>query len=146
MPETSLVKSGDSPLQAEANTRQAEIVHPDGTRESVLLNSERYWSGALPRPEDFAKYAEVVSDAPERILAMAEAEQQHRISVEGQIIKANAKSGSRGQWLGAAISALAMGLAVLSFVYGAHISLSLALLGVPVMSVARSLVQTLRSE
>ncbi|WP_420541551.1 DUF2335 domain-containing protein [Rhodosalinus sediminis] len=133
-------------LQAERGAQRAEIVHEDGTSEQVELRTERFWSGALPRPEDFAKYAEVVPDAPERILQMAEREQQHRIDMESQIVPANNRAGTRGQWLGAGISALALILAVVSFWIGAPWQVSVALVGVPVLSVARSLVTAWRSE
>lgn len=134
-----------SPQQAEAAAQQAEIVHPDGTTESVMLKAERFWSGALPRPEDFAKYADVVSDAPERILKMAELEQEHRIKSEDTIIQANDKAGTRGQWLGAGLSAIAMILAVYAHLEDAPWQLTTALVGVPVMSVARSLVSAFRN-
>lgn len=139
-------KSNGDAQQAERVAQRAEIIHDDGSREQVELRAERFWSGALPRPEDFAKYGEVVPDAPERILRMAEAEQQHRIDMEGQIVPANNKAGLRGQWLGAAISVVALALAVVASWIGAPWQVSVALVGVPVLSVARSLVTALRSD
>lgn len=136
----------ESPSQAERVSQNAEIVHGDGTREQVELRAERYWSGALPRPEDFARYAEIVPDAPERILLMAEREQQHRINLEAQIVPANNAAGRRGQWLGAGISALALALAVVASHIGAPWQVSVAIVGVPVLSVARSLVTAIRSK
>lgn len=138
--------NGNTPRQAEAVAQKAEIVHPDGTREEIVFKGERYWSGALPRPEDFAGYADVVPDAPERILRMAEKEQDHRIETETRIIRSNDGAGKRGQWLGAGLSAMAMGLAVYAHLNGAPWQLTAALVGVPVMSVARSLVSALRSD
>ena len=138
------ISNGDS-QQAEAVSRRAEIIHEDGSREQVELKAQRFWAGALPRPEDFAKYAEVVPDAPERILRMAEKEQEHRISLEQQIVPADNKAGARGQWLGAIISLVALGLAVLADWLGAPWQVSTALVGVPVLSVARSLVSAFRS-
>jgi uncharacterized membrane protein len=104
------------------------------------------WSGVLPRPEDFAKFGEIVPSAPERLLRMAELEQQHRISMESTIIPGNQKAGLRGQLLGAGISALALTLATLSSYLGAPSAVSIALVGVPVLSVARSLVAAFRSD
>lgn len=80
------VPSEAQPRQAERDSQLAEIRHADGSTEQVAILSERSWSGALPRPEDFAKYADIVPDAPERILRMAEIEQQHRINMEQQIV------------------------------------------------------------
>lgn len=85
-------------------------------------------------------------DAPERILRMAEAEQRHRIDMEGQLVPANNKAGLRGQLLGAAISVVALTLAVVAAWIGAPWQVSVALVGVPVLSVARSLVTALRND
>lgn len=100
----------------------------------------------LPGPTDFAKYAEIVPDAPERLLAMAEREQAHRIAMESQIVPANMAVGLRGQWLGAIISIVALALAVVAAWMEAPWQVSVALVGVPVLSVARSLVTAFRSE
>lgn len=138
-------RSNDSAQQAEKVSQRAQIIHDDGSREEVELEAQRYWSGALPRPEDFARYAEVVSDAPERILRMAEKEQEHRINLESQIVPANNLAGKRGQWLGAAISIVALVLAVVASAIGAPWQVSVALVGVPVLSVARSLVTAFKN-
>ena len=132
--------------QAERNTDAAIITHADGTQEQVLVQSERMWSGTLPRPEDFSAYASIVEDAPERILRMAEKEQDHRIAMEQQIVPAGIKAGKRGQWLGAAISILALILATISGYLGLPVLLSTALIGVPVLSVAKSLVSAIRQK
>ena len=135
----------DLPRQAERESQRAVIVHPDGRHEEVEIRSERMWSGVLPRPEDFAKFGEVVPTAPERLLRMAEIEQQHRIALEAQIVPANQKAGFRGQILGAAISLSALILATFTAYIGAPWEISVALVGVPVLSVARSLVTALKS-
>lgn len=134
-----------SSKQAERVAQKAELRHEDGTLEQVELRAERYWSGALPRPEDFGRYAEIVPDAPERILKMAEREQEHRINLESQIVPANNAAGARGQWLGAGISVLAMILAVGVVLLNGPWQVAVALLGVPVLSVARSLVTAIKS-
>ena len=136
--------NGEKSQQGEAVSRQAEIIHSDGTREQVELKAERFWSGALPRPEDFAKYSAVVEDAPERILKMAEKEQDHRIAMESQIVPAENAAGARGQILGAIIALSALILAVAANYLGAPWQLSTALVGVPVLSVARSLVTAIK--
>ena len=134
------------PKQAELDSQRAEIVHPDGSREQVELRSERMWSGILPRPEDFAKFGDVVPTAPERLLRMAELEQQHRMEMERLIVPGNQKASLRGQILGASISALALILAAVSSYLGAPSVVSISLVGVPVLSVARSLVTAFRSD
>ena len=138
-------QSKSSANQSEHVAQRADKLHPDGSQESIEVRAERSWSGALPRPEDFAKYAEIVPDAPERILRMAEKEQEHRISLESSIVPANERAGRRGQWLGAFISILALSLAVLAVYLGAPWQVCVALVGVPVLSVARSLVTAWKS-
>lgn len=56
--------------------------------------------GPLPRPEDFAKYKDTLPDAPERILAMAEKQQDHRMEMEATIVKEDIALSKRGQVLG----------------------------------------------
>ncbi|GEM_PF-2496052 len=130
--------------QAEAGAERAEIFHADGSREAVEIQSERYWSGVLPRPEDFARFGEVVPDAPDRLLKMAEKEQVHRIAMEASIVPANQSAGRRGQFMGAAVSLTALVLAAGTAVLGAPWQVSVALVAAPVLSVARSLVAAIR--
>lgn len=133
------------PNQAERDAKRAQITHPDGRQEELEISSERYWSGVLPRPEDFARFGEILPSAPERLLRMAELEQQHRIDLESKIVPENIKAGARGQWLGAIISLVALVLAALMAWLGAPWQISVALVAAPVLSVARSLVTALRS-
>lgn len=44
------------------------------------------FSGPLPAPEDFKAYQDVMADAPERILTMAEKQMAHRFECEKKII------------------------------------------------------------
>lgn len=77
---------------------------------------------------------------------MAEKEQDHRASLEAQIVPANETAGKRGQWLGAGISIVALGLGALTSFWGAPWQVSVAMVGVPVLSVARSLVTAFRAK
>lgn len=76
---------------------------------AIISTVERKtFSGPLPAPEDFAAYKNVVPDAPERILAMAEKQQQHRIETERKIVDSNIKSSLRGQVLGAIMAIICL--------------------------------------
>lgn len=76
---------------------------------AIISTVERKtFSGPLPAPEDFAAYKNVVPDAPERILAMAEKQQQHRIDTERKIVDSNIKSSLRGQVLGAIMAIICL--------------------------------------
>ncbi len=49
--------------------------------------SQQHYSGPLPRPEDLAKYDQIVPGAAERIIKMAEKEMQHRHATEDKLSK-----------------------------------------------------------
>lgn len=49
---------------------------------STQITAVSTYSGPLPRPEDLAKYNEIVPGAAERILSMAEKEMRHRQEIE----------------------------------------------------------------
>jgi uncharacterized membrane protein len=51
---------------------------------SVTHTELQQWSGPLPAPDSLAKYNSVVPDAAERIIRMAEKEQQHRHEMESK--------------------------------------------------------------
>lgn len=59
------------------------------TKESVrtIQVSQQHYSGPLPKPEDLAKYDQVVPGAAERIISMAEKEMQHRHNTENKLSK-----------------------------------------------------------
>lgn len=72
--------------------------------------TERMFQGPLPPPEFLAAYKQVLPDAPERIMAMAEREQQHRHNSDDKMIKGAISQRSTGQVLGF-ILALLFGVA-----------------------------------
>lgn len=92
------------------NKKQKEVVRPDVEKVlasidpdkrsvivSAMVEMRQTFSGPLPRPADFTAYKEVLSNAPERILLMAEKQQQHRIDSEERIIKADIRESIFGQ-------------------------------------------------
>lgn len=58
------------------------------------------YSGPLPKPSDFAAYKETLPSAPERIMKMAEEEQEHRQHIEKEIIKSVRRENLVGQIIG----------------------------------------------
>jgi uncharacterized membrane protein len=77
---------------------------------------------------------------------MAELEQEHRLACEKAALEANISSAEaerqairRGHYLGAAISGFCILAAVCSVYLGANWAVSVALVGVPVMSTVRAL-------
>lgn len=73
---------------------------------------------------------------------MAEAEQAHRIAYETHALQATVVEAKRGQILGASISLLAVASALLSVWIGAHWAVSVALVSVPLMGLAKAIVDS----
>ena len=78
----------------------------------VVKRVETSYSGPLPKPEDFAKYESVQQGAANRILTMAEKQQEHRIACEKLIVEENLQKDKRGQYLGALIALVCIGASV----------------------------------
>jgi hypothetical protein len=73
-------------------------------------------------------------------MKMVEAEQSHRISYEQAHLNALANDTRRGHYIGLAISVAAMGGAAFTAYIGAHWSVSIALVGVPILGIIRAIV------
>lgn len=54
------------------------------------------FSGPIPPPEDLEKYNAIIPNAAERILAMAEKQQDHRQVLEKRVVFANTRSQTHG--------------------------------------------------
>lgn len=67
---------------------------------AFIAMQETSFSGPLPSPKDFKMYGDVVRDAPERILTMAETQLAHRVECENKIIASRIKESKTGQWMG----------------------------------------------
>ena len=74
----------------------------------LAMMEQKSFSGPLPAPEDFMAYKEVLPDAPERILTMAEHQLSHRINMEAKIVDAGINESKRGQNLGAILAVLCL--------------------------------------
>ena len=56
----------------------------------------RQFSGPIPPPEMLTQYASVNPDIPNRIITMAETQQQHRQTLERQLLEAEIQENRRG--------------------------------------------------
>lgn len=72
---------------------------------------------------------------------MAEDEQAHRIAYEKHGVAATIKEARRGQIFGALLSAFAIGGAVYTAHIGAHWSVSVALVGIPVLGIIQAVIR-----
>lgn len=55
----------------------------------MIAVSQESFSGPMPHPDILKGYKELIPNAPERILQMAEQEQRHRIEVENKMLEQN---------------------------------------------------------
>jgi uncharacterized membrane protein len=112
-----------------------------------------HWSGPLPPPAALEQFETIVPGAAERILALAESEHAHRVSAERSALQAEIDDDAacraferRGQWMGFTVSVgSVLGAAAVALSDG-PISVALALLGVPLMGVARALISGRRAD
>ena len=116
-----------------------------GTQQQVATATQ--WQGPLPPPDALEKFNAIVENGAERVFSMAEQEQAHRLKLERDALDANiataqseSRIAGRGNLLGAAISMLAILSTLGSVALGAHWSVSVALVGVPIMSAVRALI------
>ena len=74
-----------------------DVANDEKSRLLLRARMEHSYSGPLPSPQDFAAYKETLPTAPERILVMAEREQEHRHKIENNIIGKKGRENLLGQ-------------------------------------------------
>lgn len=134
--------------------RPAQNVTPDPR--VLSTTAMKAHSGPLPAPEDLARYDQLLPGTAERIIAMAELEQNHRVSMERDAMEAdhihrnevmtaqqkNARSVFRsdmvGQLLGGAIALGCVAGAIVSVLQGAHPTVAIAFVSLPVVGIIKA--------
>jgi uncharacterized membrane protein len=99
------------------------------------------WNGPLPPPGALRQFNDIIPQGAERIMQMVEREQEHRIDHEKKAMTNVAADYARQHWLGAAISALAIGGSVLAAYLGAHPTVSIALVGLPIVGIVQAILK-----
>ena len=89
---------------------------PDNKKEEVkealmIIKSETY-SGPIPPPRALAEYEQIQPGAADRILKMAEKQQEHRMQLEKKAIYGQVEQGNRGQIFGFIIVFVCVAVAV----------------------------------
>lgn len=77
----------------------------------MVIRSEVF-SGPIPPPEALARYEEIQSGAADRIIKMAEKQQDHRMSLEKKAIGGQIDQSKRGQIFGFVAILLCIGVAI----------------------------------
>lgn len=81
-----------------------------GSRVVTTEQRLEMYSGPLPHPELLKRYQEIVPDAPERILKMAEKQNEHRIEIEKKVIGGNVWNEHLGLFTGFGVCMYALHL------------------------------------
>lgn len=128
-----------------AERERAVTEEHDGRRSATerLIVTESY----LPNPADLARYDDLVEGGAERAFAMAEREQEaarieqdHRQKLDEAAQPEEVKAHFRGQYLGFAISVIALICATITALSGVHYSIPIAMVGLPVLSLAKAFI------
>lgn len=110
--------------------------------EHTQVSVSQQWSGPLPPPASLEHFNQIIPNGAERIMVLVEREQEHRLEQEKDLLKATIKDTRRAHWMGFGISALALAAAIGAAFLGAHPTVSIALVGLPIAAIIRSIMQT----
>jgi uncharacterized membrane protein len=91
-------------------------VSPKATQQDdsvQIIQQLRHFSGPLPSPENLLNYDKVTPGAANRIIEMAEKNQEHRLYINKIIAESDVKKSLRGQIFGFAIAAIAFTVATI---------------------------------
>ena len=80
---------------------------------SVVRESMVAFSGPIPPPEQFGQYERILPGSADRILRMAEKQQDHRMEIEKEAVTKNLNHNKRGQSFGFIAMLLMLALSVL---------------------------------
>ena len=88
-----------------------KIKHPPVRHQGgqVLQYQEQY-SGPLPIPAHLEKYEQVLPGSAERIMAMAEAQSEHRRDLESKALASDITNSRLGLWFAFIIGVIGLGL------------------------------------
>lgn len=96
------------------------------------------WQGPLPPPGALREFDDVLPGSAERIVRMVELEQAERHQHEQKRLDAAIRSQGLGKWMGFGLGVLCVVAAVASAWLGAHPTVSIAIVSVPVMATIRA--------
>ncbi len=90
-----------------SNPAKDQLKSPE-QKGSVVLHSQQ-WSGPLPPPAVLEQYNAVHPGLAERIVSSMEVEQQHRHSMERQLLDTHKRVYTRGQYFAATVALVSLG-------------------------------------
>ena len=95
-----------------------EELTPDERSLIIQAIKQETFRGSIQHPDILKGYEAIKEGFAERIVQMAEQEQESRIKVNETIVNGTLKANSRGQWMGFAIAVLFLGASVALALYG----------------------------
>lgn len=113
---------------------------PDAVRLEAQSVSQ-HWSGPLPPPSALAQFEKIIPHGAERILAMVEREQAHRLATDKEDLSASIQDTRRGHYVGGLIALAAIAASVYTVYLGAHWAVSVALVGLPISAIINSILK-----
>lgn len=108
----------------------------------VRIQQMQSWQAPFPPPDALERYEKIVPGTWERLLKMAEQAQGAQIAAEERACNLERENSKRGHYLGFFATIMAMGSA-LTCVYAGHPVVASVFLSVPVMSVAKALIDSI---
>ena len=115
--------------------KNSKAVQRQSDGSSSIIAQAEYYSGPLPHPAMLAQYDSILPGAPERILAMVEAQGRHRQQLEEYALKAEHHRSMTGVVLAGVMVLAMLGTAG----YALYLNLpnvALALAGTPIVTIA----------
>ena len=122
----------------------AHRAQPEPDRQMALVQETYRHSGPLPAPEVLGKYDEILPGAAQRIISMAEREQESVIDSRNDAIKELALEIKRGQWLASFVAVSALATAAMLGFWGHPIAASVVG-GLPVVGLVTTFIVGRRS-
>jgi uncharacterized membrane protein len=110
-----------------------------------IIQQAQHWQGPYPPPDAIERYEAVLPGAFNRMIAMAEQLQAAQIEEARRVNEYTQRDSRRGLWLGWSTTVLAM-IGAIGCLYFNSPWVAAAFLSVPVMAVARALVESAKSQ
>jgi uncharacterized membrane protein len=103
-----------------------------------LIATAQEWQGPLPPPDTLDHFNRVIPNGADRIMALVEREQSARHEHNKQALDAQRRDVRRGHFLGGLLGTLALVGAAGTAYIGAHPTVSVAMVGLPIAAILRS--------
>lgn len=81
-------------------------------KEALMVIRSEMFSGPIPPPESLARYEQIQPGSADRILKMAEKQQEHRMCLESKVIGSQVEQSKRGQLFGFIIVFVCVAVAI----------------------------------